>query len=142
MEIHCDRSGCPKADRLKGNIIMPDIDQYHPGAEYHTDERCYINELHNTTADEDCSIARARIRPGVTTRLHCLRESVERYVILEGEAEVEVGGGVPLKVRPMDVVNIPAGIAQRITNTGTGDLIFLCVCTPRFVPEDYLELPA
>jgi hypothetical protein len=40
----------------------------------------------------------------------------------------------------MDVVSIPPACAQRITNTGAGDLVFLAVCTPRFVQEAYEEI--
>jgi mannose-6-phosphate isomerase-like protein (cupin superfamily) len=36
-----------------------------------------------------------------------------------------------------DVVRIPAGVPQRITNTTDGDLVFFAVCTPRFVPSAY-----
>jgi oxalate decarboxylase/phosphoglucose isomerase-like protein (cupin superfamily) len=39
-----------------------------------------------------------------------------------------------------DVVSIPAACAQRIANTGAGDLVFLAVCTPRFVQEAYEEI--
>ena len=34
---------------------------------------------------------------------------------------------------------IPAGTAQQITNTGPEDLVFLCVCTPRFTPNCYRD---
>jgi mannose-6-phosphate isomerase-like protein (cupin superfamily) len=116
------------------------ISTFQPRREFYTDERCYIMETHNRLEDEDCSIVRARVTPGVTTKLHTLRGIDERYVILQGEGIVEVGGGEPTAVRPIDVVVIPAGISQRITNVGTGDLIFLCVCTPRFRVESYLDL--
>jgi mannose-6-phosphate isomerase-like protein (cupin superfamily) len=61
-------------------------------------------------------------------------------VILEGIGEVEVGGEPPVSVSPFDVVNIPAGTPQRIRNAGSKDLIFLCVCTPRFRSEAYETL--
>ena len=35
------------------------------------------------------------------------------------------------------VVVILAGVSQSIANTGSGDLIFYCICTPRFTPECY-----
>ncbi|MDH5265956.1 MAG: cupin domain-containing protein, partial [Betaproteobacteria bacterium] len=35
---------------------------------------------------------------------------------------------------------IPAGVAQAIRNTGPGDLVFHCVCTPRFTPDCYESL--
>jgi len=38
------------------------------------------------------------------------------------------------------VVLIPAACRQRITNTGAGDLVFLAICTPRFIYDAYEEL--
>jgi mannose-6-phosphate isomerase-like protein (cupin superfamily) len=39
-----------------------------------------------------------------------------------------------------DVVVIPAGVPQRISNAGPSDLEFYEVCTPRFRPEAYIDL--
>jgi len=116
------------------------ICRWHPDDEFHTPERCYITELQNKDTDPACSIARARVLPGVTTRLHALRGTTERYVILAGQGAVEIDGSGPVTVSPFDIVNIPSGISQRITNTGSSDLIFLCICTPRFQRENYLDL--
>jgi mannose-6-phosphate isomerase-like protein (cupin superfamily) len=113
---------------------------YDPHREFYTPEGCYINELSNRADDPACSIARARVAPGVTTQLHALHQTVERYVILQGQGEVEVAGAAPLPVGPLDVVHIPAGASQRIANTGSTDLVFLAVCTPRFRPENYVAL--
>ena len=118
------------------------IFKYQPDTEFPTPERCYIVELYNSKLDEDCSIARARVEPGVTTQLHALKGTIERYVILEGEGRVEVDGDEPTIVRTCDVVQIPAGTSQRITNTANTDLLFLTVCTPRFRPENYENLDA
>ena len=119
---------------------MGSVEQFRPQTEFYTDEHCHIVELHNTASDTGCSIARARVEPGVATRLHCVQATAERYVILEGEGSVEVNGQSPVTVRPLDVVNIPAGAPQRITNTGAQDLVFLCICTPRFELRNYLDL--
>lgn len=108
--------------------------------EYYFDERCHITELWNSPDDGAASIASARVEPGVTTRLHRLNGVTERYVILEGEGRVEVGTLAPETVRAGDVVLIPPGTSQRITNTGSGDLIFLAVCTPRFTPAVYEDI--
>ena len=116
---------------------MAPVNRFDPDAEFYTPERCYIVELHNSDRDAGCSIARARVEPGVTTQLHSVRGTIERYVILEGEGEVEIDGEAPTAVAPLDVVCIPAGVSQRITNTGRVDLIFLCVCTPRFKQDNY-----
>lgn len=118
---------------------MP-IHPFRPELEFPTVERCLITELRNVPADGACSIARARVPPGVTTQWHLLRDVVEHYVILEGQGLVEVGDGPPTPVSKLDVVSIPANTRQRIKNTGRGDLSFLCVCLPRFVPESYESL--
>ena len=113
---------------------------YRPDTEWFAEENCHIVELDNHAGDPGCSIARARVAPGATTRRHSLVGTIERYVILEGEGRVEIGDAAPLRVGPLDVAIIPAGVSQRITNVGTVDLVFLCVCTPRFMPENYRAL--
>ncbi len=105
--------------------------------EFLTDEGCFILEMWNTPDDGEASIARARVSPGVTTVRHRLKGTVERYVILEGTGYVEIGTLPPAKIGRGDIVIIPRNIPQRITNTGSRDLTFLCICTPRFVPEEY-----
>ena len=105
--------------------------------EFHTDEKCFITELSNTPDDPDLSIARARVEPGVTTRWHHLKETIERYCIISGSGRVEVGDLTPQNVNAGDIVLIPPMCRQRITNTGTDDLIFLAICTPRFLNSSY-----
>lgn len=108
--------------------------------ESYTPERCYITELHNTPEDPDASIARARVEPGVTTRWHCLKNTAERYYIAQGKGLMEVGQLAPQEVTSGDIVLIPPSCRQRITNTGSEDLIFLAVCTPRFVNDAYEDI--
>lgn len=119
-----------------------EVRRMNPIAEFYTPERCYINELSNIAADPDASIARARVRPGVTTRWHRVNGTTERYVILAGTGLVEVGNLAPQEVRPGDVVLIPPSCRQRITNLGGEDLIFLAMCTPRFRPSAYEDIDA
>lgn len=108
-------------------------------AEYYTEERCHIL-VTDAPNDDDVSLARARVEPGVTTARHSLTGVDERYVLLAGEGLVEVGADDATVVGPGDVVAIPAGVSQRITNTGTTDLVFLCICTPPFTPDCYVDL--
>ena len=119
----------------KPRILQPDSDD-----EYLTDEGCHILELSNSPGDPAVSIARARVGPGVTTRLHRLTDTGERYVILSGQGQVEIGGQPPAAVGPGDVVLIPPGCPQRIDNTGTGYLVFLAICSPRFTAAAYEDL--
>ena len=116
------------------------VRRFDPESEFVTSERCWIIELSNSPDDPEVSIARARVAPGVTTRWHTVDGTVERYVILDGRARVEVGELDPQDVGPGDVVLIPAGCRQRIANTGEGDLTFLAICTPRFRPDAYHDL--
>ncbi|MGI9227288.1 MAG: cupin domain-containing protein, partial [Gammaproteobacteria bacterium] len=100
---------------------------------------CYITEISNSTDDIEVSIARARVEPGVTTKLHCLKEVTERYVILDGEGLVEIDSTESYIVAVGDVVIIPPMCSQKITNTGAVDLMFLAICTPRFSKDCYQE---
>jgi mannose-6-phosphate isomerase-like protein (cupin superfamily) len=108
--------------------------------EYLFEEGCFILELSNCDDDPAVSIARARVPVGVRTRLHRLHGVCERYVVLNGVGTVEVGSLAPEQVLPGDVVLIPPGCPQRITNAGTGELVFLAICTPRFARSAYEDL--
>jgi len=108
--------------------------------EFLTPEGCYIVETYNQPEDGLMSIARARVKQGVTTAWHSLDGIVERYIIAEGSGRVEVGNLPASDVAAGDVVIIPSGVRQRITNTGDSDLIFYCVCTPRFQPPAYRSI--
>lgn len=112
-----------------------------PSAEFATRERCHVTELVNDARAPELSLARCRVEPGVTTELHALSVD-EVYVITKGSGAMEVGGGEPFAVVPGNAVRIPAGVAQRIRNTGDTDLVFECVCTPRFTPAAYRPLDA
>ena len=122
--------------------MQPEIRKSVDFEEFATGERCAIQEIANDAGDETVSIARARVRPAVTTAWHKLTGIVERYLIVEGEGCVEVEGLAPATVTAGDVVRIPAGTAQRITNTGSTDLIFYAVCSPRFRESRYVSLEA
>jgi len=120
---------------MKPVIKKPDFSQ-----EYFTDEQCYITELSNSVDDPNLSIARARVEPGVTTRWHRLSDTGERYYILQGRARVEIGNLAARELDPGDIVIIPPLCRQRITNIGAGDLIFLAMCTPRFLGDCYEDI--
>ena len=109
------------------------------GEELWTSERCFIREQLNDPAVSDVSLARTRVEPGMTTELHQLAVK-EWYVISHGVGLMEVGGEPPFEIGPGDVVVIPENTSQRISNTGDEDLVFQCVCVPRFTPECYESL--
>lgn len=121
---------------------MTDIHYYQPETQFSTTERCDINELLNHPDSADCSIARASVAPGICTQWHAVKDTIERYVILQGQGRVFIAQQPPVAVSYLDVVSIPAGDAQKIENTGTDELVFLCICTPRFEAHNYLNLEA
>lgn len=116
-------------------VLSPD-----QGDEYLTDEGCWILELSNDDDDPDVSVARARVEPGRTTKWHKVAGTEERYVLLAGRGRVEIGALPPQDVGPGQVVRIPADVRQRIRNTGDNDLVFLCICSPRFRQTAYRSL--
>ncbi len=104
-----------------------------------TRERCYVTERINNAEIPAFSLAECRVEPGVTTELHCL-DVDEWYVIVTGYGSMEVSGGAAYPVGPGVTVSIARGESQRIRNTGASDLIFQCVCMPRFHVAGYQAL--
>ena len=104
--------------------------------EAQTSERCLVAE--NYSCDQ-VSIAQARVKPGITTVAHHLKGVNEVYLIVSGEGQVDVGDLPSTRVSAGDLVVIPAGVSQRISNIGETDLVFYCICTPKFSAESYRE---
>jgi mannose-6-phosphate isomerase-like protein (cupin superfamily) len=126
--------------KQRGTHVNALVHRPDPATEFMTPEGCAILESWNAAADADVSIARATVASGVTTQPHRLRGIVERYLIVAGTGRVRVGDTIEQEVRPGDVVIIPAGASQQISNTGVTDLVFYCICSPRFRPERYEAL--
>ena len=120
---------------MNGKIL-----HFNEDSEFFIDEGCHIVEMLQSDTDQEVSIARARLEPGRTTRWHCLYSITERYVILAGQGRVEIGNLKAQTVSIGDVVFIPPGCRQRITNTGNDDLLFLAICSPPFTPKSYTDL--
>jgi len=104
--------------------------------EFLTPERCFIAENYSSNG---ISVAHARVKPAVTTVLHHLTGIDEIYIILSGRGKVTVGTLEPTEVGAGDVIAIPAGTPQRITNIGKNDLVFYCICTPKFTAGCYFD---
>jgi mannose-6-phosphate isomerase-like protein (cupin superfamily) len=104
-----------------------------------TDERCYIAEFVNDASWPEFSLARCRVEPGVTTQRHALSVN-EFYLVRQGSGLMYLGDEPPVEVGPGDTVTIPKHVAQRISNTGDSDLVFDCLCTPRFLRKCYTSL--
>ena len=120
--------------------MKPTIIKNPNNSEFFTHEQCYITELSNQCDDPDVSVARARVKPGVTTHWHRLNAISERYLIESGQGIVEIADLEPQTVSQGDIVLIPPNCPQRITNSGNTDLLFLAICSPRFTPESYIDM--
>jgi mannose-6-phosphate isomerase-like protein (cupin superfamily) len=120
--------------------MRPQILQRDDTKEFFSEEKCFINELSNSIADTEVSIAQARVLVDEVTRWHKLEGVTERYVILSGTGRVELADLDPRDVQAGDVVIIPPGCPQRIRNTGHEDLVFLAICNPPFSQSKYLDI--
>jgi len=102
------------------------IHQVDPASEYFFREGCHILEYHNHPDDEEASIARARVEPGVRTRKHRLAATIERYFILEGEGEAFLGDQVPeyFKLNPPGMVHEVIYMFDSPFENPTGDSVY------------------
>ncbi|MCD6163404.1 MAG: cupin domain-containing protein [candidate division Zixibacteria bacterium] len=103
-----------------------------------TQLRELLNPL-NDNVNIRYSLAQAVVKPGNTTLAHRLKSS-ELYYILEGEGEMYIDDEVE-KVASGQAIYIPPDSNQKITNTGSTDLIFICIVDPawRFDDEEVLD---
>lgn len=122
---------------------MKEIDQYyfpgHPPQTFWTEEKCFITVLFGEDGAPNVSLAIATVKPGVTTQLHALDHTDEVHIIRQGKGLAEINHML-IEVTVGDKVFVPKGVSQRVTNTGTKDLEFYCICLPRFVPDCYINL--
>jgi mannose-6-phosphate isomerase-like protein (cupin superfamily) len=101
-----------------------------------TPERCFVNENYS---EKDISIARAKVKPGIKTIPHHLEGVQEIYLITQGMGRAYIESIEPKNVSTGDLVLIPAGKSQSIENIGVTDLVFYCICTPRFTQDCYVS---
>ncbi len=80
------------------------------------------------------SLAHAVVNPGLTSFLHSLKTS-EVYYILQGEGLMFIDGEQQ-PVGPGHTIYIPPHARQCIKNTGSDDLVFLCIVDPAWRIED------
>lgn len=85
--------------------------------------------------DLGCSIAYAVVPAHESTLPHRLNTSAELYYILQGSGEMHIGSEQET-IGTGQIVLIPPGSTQWIANTGPGDLVFLCIVSPRWQESD------
>jgi mannose-6-phosphate isomerase-like protein (cupin superfamily) len=99
---------------------------------FYTPEKCHIAEVLNTSAHPERSIALARVEPGINTEWHRLQHTDEMYYIRSGKGQFEMDGEFIGIVEKDDLVFIPGNSNQQIKSITDQDIVFLCVCNPRF----------
>lgn len=104
------------------------------------DERGWLAEF--IKSQQSGQIFISRTNPGVTRGNHWHHTKVEKFLVLEGEGEIKLksldsGNVIDYKVSGgmLKVVDIPAGYAHSIKNTGKADLITLFWADEVFNPE-------
>ena len=116
------------------NVFSTDLEK-----EYYSDEGCFITEIMNQPSISNLSLARARVVVGGLTEAHSLKNTEEIYYITQGSGIATIDGR-RINLHKGDCLRIETGQVQRIENTGTVDLIFLCICLPRFEQDNYLSI--
>lgn len=92
--------------------------------------------LHPDKTDVDIrySLAHARVAPKQVTAPHRLKTS-EVYYIMEGTGHMTIDGQSQ-SVGPGDAIYIQPDAVQFIENTGSDELVFLCMVDPAWRVED------
>lgn len=89
---------------------------------------------HNTLNGINYSLAQFTLQPGKKTLLHKIKSS-EIYYILEGDAILKINDESH-QLKKDDSCYVPPMSVQRIENTGSAVLRFLCIVEPAWKPED------
>ena len=81
------------------------------------------------------SLAEATVAPGEATVLHYHRASEELYLVSAGSGLLRIGAQ-EREVEAGDCALIPPGQPHSLRNTGAGDLVVVCACSPAYSHED------
>ncbi len=125
----------PTTGQLKGSHVCA-LDPH--ASFFKAVESCEINQVANDPRDPAVSVVRVRVEVDKGTAPHRVDVN-ERYFITRGTGFVEVGG-VQREVGPGDLISIPKGVCQRISNTGEETMEFYAICASAFRKTDYHEV--
>lgn len=85
------------------------------------------------------SLAEATVAPGASTAAHFHRASEELYLVTAGRGLLRIGTE-EREVETGDCAVIPPGTVHQLRNTGAGELVVVCACSPPYSHEDtFLE---
>ena len=80
------------------------------------------------------SLAHAKLPKGAASLPHRLKTS-EVYYFISGRGRMHVDGDIAT-VGPEQALYVPPGAVQHLENTGTDELVFLCIVDPAWRAED------
>lgn len=103
-----------------------------------TKDSSEIREVFNPRLTADChnlSLAQATLPVGCATIPHRHPQTEEIYTILQGSGVITIDSKKS-QIRAGQHVFIPAGAQHGFINTGSGELIFYCFCSPAYTHED------
>ena len=110
---------------------------------YKTKDSSEIRELIHPThnGNRNQSVAEARITSGCKTIAHYHRTSEEIYITIEGSGNLFIQKEQDqiiqeIELHPGTSVAILQGETHWLENTGKGDLVILCCCSPPYSHED------
>lgn len=111
--------------------------RYREVASYLTKDGSTIRELLHPAhhGNRQQSLAEARIPPGAATLLHRHQQSEELYHVTAGSGMMTLGDEC-FDVEEGDSVVIAPGVAHRVENSGTIELVILCCCSPPYSHDD------
>ena len=102
---------------------------------------CRLRELvhpDRDSADVPYSLAVAYVEPGASTATHRLTEEDELYYFVEGSGSMRVADRT-YEVAAGDMIVVPRGRSQALTNTGSERLRWLNVVSPPWCAEHDLR---
>jgi len=81
-----------------------------------------------------------RLEPGQASTRHRHRAEEELYVLLEGTGRVQIDGGEPLTLAPMDTLLVEPGSVRQLFNDTDADQLWLVVGAPTEAVTSTLEM--
>lgn len=118
----------------KKNIIHKSIDTID---EFLAGDHTLLKEILHPANDNlalPYSIAYARLEAGTQSLPHALN-STEVYIFLQGKGTVSIGQ-TKKEIQQGELIVVPPAENQYVRNTGTEDLVFLCIVSPSWKRTD------
>ena len=121
---------------------MKRINKYAETAPFKTKDKSEIRELVHPkhSGNQNQSVAEARVVEGGETDAHYHQKSEEIYLTTAGVGKLYIrkrdSTEITIELEPGTNVVLHAGEIHWLKNTGKGDLVILCCCSPAYSHGD------